>query len=166
MLAQIIPTRVHGYIGYGLMSLVTAAPDIMGFKDSKRAALPPRVGGLTGALYTIFTDFELGLVRVIPMRVHLLLDATGGALLAGSPFLLGTVRKGRRYWVPHVALGTSEVALALTTKTEPEDKRARRIGVPRHGARRRGRNHRVPRALVERSAKTVRMPAAKKLLPL
>jgi hypothetical protein len=166
MLAQIIPTRVHGYIGYTLTSLIAAAPDIMGFKDSKRAALPPRVGGLTGALYTIFTDFELGLVRVIPMRVHLLLDATGGALLAGSPWLLGTVREGRRYWMPHVVLGTSEVALALTTKTEPDDKRTRRLGKPSRGARRRARDHRVPRALVEGGAKNIRMPLAKKLLPL
>jgi hypothetical protein len=31
------------------------------------------------------TDYELGIVRLLPMLVHLALDAMSGALLAASP---------------------------------------------------------------------------------
>jgi hypothetical protein len=63
------------------------------------------------------TDYELGVVRMIPMPVHLLLDIAAGALLAVSPWLFGFA--DRVFW-PHLILGLLEIGAGLMTRTAPE----------------------------------------------
>jgi hypothetical protein len=45
------------------------------------------------------------------------LDATKGADLASSPWLLVFAKTGSRYWLPHALLGASNVLAALTSKS-------------------------------------------------
>ena len=89
-----------------------------------RAALTPRLAGAGATVYSLTTDYELGVIRVLPMPVHLALDAMSGALLAASPWLIGYARNGMRYWLPHALVGASEILAALTTKTQPPRRRA------------------------------------------
>jgi hypothetical protein len=50
--------------------------------------------------------------------VHLTLDVMSGALLAASPLLFGFAKdNGPRYWLPHALMGTTEVLVALMSKT-------------------------------------------------
>jgi hypothetical protein len=58
-------------------------------------------------------------LQFIPARVHLALDVAGGAALAIVPQLTGARKHGKKHWVPYLALGSLEVALALLTKPEP-----------------------------------------------
>ena len=52
------------------------------------------------------------------MPVHLTLDVMSGALLAASPWLFGFAKdNGPRYWLPHALMGTTEVLIALMSKT-------------------------------------------------
>jgi hypothetical protein len=67
--------------------------------------------------YSLLTDYEFGVVRVIPMPAHLAIDATSGALVAASPWLFGFAERGPRYRLSHVLIGLSEVLAALTSKT-------------------------------------------------
>ena len=53
------------------------------------------------------------------MRVHLVLDAVGGATLALVPQLSGARKRGKKHWLPHLAVGALEVGMAVFTKTEP-----------------------------------------------
>jgi hypothetical protein len=85
--------------------------------DGLRATAPPRGVGTLEGLYSNLTDYEVSAKNVIPMPVHLALDGVLGAFLASSPWALGTAKKGKRFWLPHVAVGSMEVFLALTTKT-------------------------------------------------
>ena len=56
--------------------------------------------------------------RVIPTQVHAVLDyLTGGTLVAASPWLFGFVGNGRKYWLPHVIVGATEILAAATAKT-------------------------------------------------
>jgi hypothetical protein len=114
-----IPTSVHGVVDYVTAPVLIAAPDIFGMRQTSPAAIAPRATGAAAAVYSTLTDYELGLRRVIPMRVHLLLDAVSGAALAAVPWLSGSARSGKRYWLPHAVVGAAEVALALATKTQP-----------------------------------------------
>jgi hypothetical protein len=54
-------------------------------------------------------------VKVLPYKAHLALDALGALALAATPFVTGQFAKGRKHWVPHVALCAFELAsLAMT----------------------------------------------------
>jgi hypothetical protein len=66
---------------------------------------------------SLLTDYELGVVRMIPMPVHLGFDVAAGLLLAVSPWLFGFAD---RVWVPYVVFGLAEIAAGLMTRTVPE----------------------------------------------
>ncbi len=119
MSLRFIPTRVHGVLDYMYGSVLLTAPELLQTKDEPQATLVSRMAGGGATAYTLLTDFELGAVKAISMRTHLLLDALSGALLAGAPWLLGYARGGPRYWLPHTSVGVAEVLAAMTTKTEP-----------------------------------------------
>ena len=113
---RFIPTRVHGMLDYGLGLVLIVAPYLLGFADGTAAQYLPQALGLLAIGQAILTDYELGLVRMIPMPVHLLLDVAAGALLAVSPWLFGFAD---RVWVPHVVFGVLEIGAALMTRTTP-----------------------------------------------
>ena len=68
------------------------------------------------------TDYPLGIVKVIPFKVHLALDALGAVALAATPFVTGQFKNGRHAWLPHVGLAAFELAsLAMTDPTAHGD---------------------------------------------
>ena len=119
MTTRVIPTKVHAIVDAVTGPTLVAAPNVGGFDDSAGSALPARAVGGGAAVLSALTDYELGLVRLVPMRVHLALDAMNGALLAAAPWLSRSAKRGKRYWLPHAIVGASEIALALMTKTQP-----------------------------------------------
>lgn len=126
MKIRVIPTKVHGTIDYVTAPALIAAPDLLRLDGARASALAPRVAGASAAVYSLLTDYELGLRRVIPMRVHLLLDALAGTALVLGPWVFGSARRGSRHWLPHALVGGGEIGLALTTKQEPPRARLRR----------------------------------------
>jgi hypothetical protein len=113
----LIPTRIHGMIDYLFGLLLIASPWLFGFDDESTAKWIPMIIGAGVMVYSVLTDYELGAARVIPMSVHLLLDAAGGILLAASPWLFGFADE---VWVPHLVLGLIELGTALMTQREPQ----------------------------------------------
>ena len=90
---------------------------MLGLHDAPWAATVPRLDGVAGVAYGLITDYELGLLRALPVPAHLAFDAAKGLFMALSPWLLGFARNGTRYWLPHVLMGTADVVVAATTKT-------------------------------------------------
>lgn len=113
---RIIPTRIHGMLDYLSGLLVAASPWIFGFADGGAKTWVPVVLGLGVILYSLTTDYELGLTKIIPMPIHLLLDLGGGAILAASPWIFGFADD---VWAPHLILGLLEIGASLTTQTGP-----------------------------------------------
>ena len=113
---RFLPTRIHGVIDYIWGVLLLASPWIFGFADGGAAQWVAVVVGLGAIAYSAVTDYELGLIRLAPMRLHLLLDGLGGALLAASPWILGFAD---RVYGPHLAFGLFAVVACLITQTEP-----------------------------------------------
>jgi hypothetical protein len=123
-----LSTRVHGYLDYLVGALLIAAPWILGFDRGGAESWVFVAAGAAALVYSLFTDYELGLVRRIQMPVHLWLDGISGILLAVSPWLFAfdeTVR------IPHVAAGVFEIVVALLTNTIPgyDRRRGARPGV-------------------------------------
>jgi hypothetical protein len=91
---RVISTRTHGAIDYATGAGMLAAPALLGISDEPAAARTLRAAGLVAMAYSLLTDYEFGLVRIIPMPAHLAMDATSGVLLAASPWLFGFAPRG------------------------------------------------------------------------
>ena len=83
------PSRVHGVLDYLVGLLLIAAPKIFGFEGTGIASQLPTLMGVATIVYSLLTRYELGLLKVLPFRVHLGIDALAGVLLAASPWLFG-----------------------------------------------------------------------------
>ena len=113
---RFIPTSVHGVLDYLVGALLIAAPWLFNFSRGGAETWIPVILGVGALVYSVFTNYELGVVRRIPMTTHLSLDAASGLLLAVSPWLFGF--STFVFW-PHLILGVFEIVAALTTKTAP-----------------------------------------------
>lgn len=113
---RVLSTRVHGFLDYTIGLLLIAAPWLLGFNhDGYETSVPVGVG-TSILIYNIFTDYEVGLVKRLPMRMHLVLDALISAFLAASPWLFGFV--GIVY-TPHLFTGILLLIAVLITRTTP-----------------------------------------------
>jgi hypothetical protein len=110
-----VDSTLHGVVDYSAGTfLLTAFPKVAGIGGT-RAARQIRTAGAIHAGYSTITDYPLGIVKLLPYRAHLAIDALGALALAATPFVTGQYRKGRSQWVPHVALCLTELAsLAMT----------------------------------------------------
>lgn len=113
---RFIPTTVHGVLDYLVGALLIAAPWLLGFANGGPEQWIPVALGAGALVYSLLTNYELGVARVIPMRTHLLLDLMSGVLLAVSPWLFGFAD---RVWVPHLVFGLLEIGASLMTRGVP-----------------------------------------------
>jgi hypothetical protein len=120
-----IDATLHGVTDYSVgTTLMTVFPSLVGISGTT-AGTQIRVAGAVHAGYSTITDYPLGVVKAIPYKVHLALDALGAVALAATPFLTGQHRKGTRHWAPHVGLCLFELgSLLLTDPTGRGDYKA------------------------------------------
>ena len=113
---RFIPTRVHGVLDYLTAGVLIAAPSLLGFRKSGVQTWLPIALGVGTIGYSLLTDYELGLFKVIPMPMHLALDAANGALLAASPWLFGFAEEVS---APHLGLGLFEIVVTASSQATP-----------------------------------------------
>ncbi len=117
---RFLPTKVHGLLDYLVGIALIAAPWLFQFQDvGGMAVYLPIVLGVGLIVYSIFTNYEWGLVKVLPMPYHLVVDFVAAALLALSPWLFGFANQKWNAWVPHVAVGVVVILVVLVSKTQP-----------------------------------------------
>ena len=116
MSLRVIPTSVHGVIDYVAGGTLYATPALLGLGDVPASARTLRLASAGAIGSSLMTDYEAGLVKLVPMPVHLTLDVMSGALIAASPWLFGFAGNGSRHWVPHALMGATEVLIALMSK--------------------------------------------------
>jgi hypothetical protein len=118
---RMIPTRIHGIADYLGGLLLLLAPNLLGFSEADAAAAwVPRILGVAFLGLAVLTRYELGLIKVIPMSVHLMVDYLASAFLIISPWLFGFADEPSNVWLPHVVLGVAYLLISLMTRTEPE----------------------------------------------
>ncbi|HYP17366.1 MAG TPA: SPW repeat protein [Opitutus sp.] len=114
---RFIPTRIHGVLDYALGLLLILSPRLFGFQTGGIEAKLPVILGVSALVYSLLTRYELGLVKVLPFRVHMTLDFLSGLLLAISPWVFGFADT---VWVPHVLFGLLEIGVVMMTVPAPD----------------------------------------------
>ncbi|MBV9195001.1 MAG: hypothetical protein JO168_12720 [Solirubrobacterales bacterium] len=110
-----VDATLHGVTDYAAgATLLTLFPRLANLEGTE-SARQIRIAGAIHAGYSTMTDYPLGVVKLIPFKVHLALDAVGALALAATPFVTGQWKQGTRHWLPHAALCVFELAaLAMT----------------------------------------------------
>jgi hypothetical protein len=127
---RFLPTRVHGALDYLVGIALILAPNVFQFSSSGGAAVwVPRVLGAGLIAYSIFTRYEWGLVKVVAMPYHLVIDLVASIALAASPFVFGFYSQTPNVWLPHLVVGVTVILVVLVTQTQPRG-RATGTGSP------------------------------------
>jgi hypothetical protein len=116
MTLGVIPPSVHGFFDYLLGAGAIVAPRLLGFADEPRAARALQFQGMMVLLYSVLTDYQWGVVRIIRFPTHLLIDALGATFLLLAPRLLAFRRSGGWY----AALGLFELAITFASQSSDE----------------------------------------------
>jgi cytochrome P450 len=109
-----ISSRTHACLDLTTAGLALALPRMLGASERTTKLLTAIALGKIG--YGLATRHELGLVKTLPMKTHLKLDALSGIALCGLPLVLDKQEK------PAVAaavigLGLVDIAAASLTET-------------------------------------------------
>lgn len=111
---RFIATKTHGFLDYLVGILLIAAPWIFGFDPGAPEGIVPIALGIMALVYSIVTNYEMGMIKLLPMKTHLMLDVLSGILLAASPWLFGFAD---RVYLPHLVIGLFEIFAGLMTRT-------------------------------------------------
>jgi hypothetical protein len=117
-----IDATLHGLTDYSVgTTLLTVFPRLAKVQGTESAD-QIRAAGAFHIGYSTVTDYPLGLLKLVPYKAHLALDALGAVALAATPFVTGQWKNGRRHWLPHVALCLFELSsLAMSDPTGAGD---------------------------------------------
>ena len=112
-------TATHGLVDYIVGGALMAIPPMLRMGWKSKAILSS--SGAVSGIYSTLTNYERGLVRVLPMKAHLTLDAISGGMLIGSALILDDEEPEVR--TAMACIGAFEIAASLLTETKPRDRR-------------------------------------------
>jgi hypothetical protein len=104
-----IDSTLHGVTDYTVGALLTTVLPKLAGVEGTESATQMRIAGAVHAGYSTLTDYPLGIVKLIPYKAHLAIDALGAIAIGALPFITGQYRKGPKRFVPHLALAMFEL---------------------------------------------------------
>ncbi|MDX1995368.1 MAG: hypothetical protein SF029_23490 [bacterium] len=108
---KVISSEAHGALDYLTAGTLLALPRLL--------RLSPKVTTLlTGAaigtfVYSLFTRYDLGLIKLVPFKTHLLFDLGSGLAFMGAPLLLRDEDETVNAMI--MGIGAFEVAASILT---------------------------------------------------
>jgi hypothetical protein len=118
---RFLSSRIHTIIGLIVGVLLLFAPQLFSF-DSQAATSVAMGVGVFIIVSELVTTSPYGLLKLVPMRIHLVLDYLTGAFLLLSPWLFGFADDAANEWVPHVIVGILVIGYALMTNPATDSK--------------------------------------------
>lgn len=121
-MTQFMNKTLHSYLDYPVALGLIAMPGILGLGAVNPLAFWLSIAtGFAALLLTIFTDHQFGLVKIIPYKLHLLVDFMVGAAFVAAPFILGFAGlEAAYYWV----LGATVLLVVALDNTRSAEKPA------------------------------------------
>jgi hypothetical protein len=90
MKLRFVPRQVHAYIDYPVAISLMAMPIVLGLGVSNPLAKWLSIAtGVAAFVLTVFTDHELGVIKVLPYWFHVDVDRVVGLTFVVAPFVLG-----------------------------------------------------------------------------
>ena len=116
---RFLPTKVHTALDFIVGIVLILLPSIFGFSDVGGGAVwLPILIGIASIIMGLFTQgYGFAVARIIPLKVHLMVDLLAGALLALSPWLWSFSDEATHVWVWQVVIGVALVVVSQVTKT-------------------------------------------------
>lgn len=110
--------HIHAYLDYPVGLSLIILPFVLGIGAINPMALWLSVAtGIAALALTFLTDHHLGVIRVLPYKLHLAVDFLVGVVFILTPSLLGLVGLDAAYfWI----LGATVLAVVGLDKTEQE----------------------------------------------
>src|SRR5271155_2066838 len=83
---KLLSPKIHGVLDYVVVVVFLAAPTLLGLHG-----IPAMLSYALSAIHlalTLVTDFQLGVVRLIPLPIHGWIELVVGTTLVASPWVL------------------------------------------------------------------------------
>lgn len=113
---NLIPARIHGILDFASAFALIAFAVVVG--GSGLAVATGVALGVVLIVVSLLTDYPLGVIRVIPFKVHSAGDYVGAFTLIAAPFILGFADQDTTLSVLYVATGAALVGVSLATDYE------------------------------------------------
>jgi hypothetical protein len=118
---KFITSKAHTVIGLVVGVLLLLAPSLFGFSDNATANTVTMGAGIFIILSELVTTSRMSPIKLIPMRIHLILDYLTGALILFSPWLFGFAEE---VTIPHVIVGILVIGYAAMTNPDVESEKS------------------------------------------
>jgi len=86
-----IPLKVHNILDYVAAIALSLSPFIFGFSDINEARNLYLILGGGLAAYSLMTRYPISLLKIIPVNLHMMFDASAGLVLMAAPWVLGYI---------------------------------------------------------------------------
>ncbi len=113
---RILSTKIHGILDYLVAIILIVMPWLLNFNGPNAATYVLVTLGVLTIIYSFFTNYEWGTIKIISMSMHLLVDLASGIFLALSPWLLGF---NKYIYLPHLLAGIIEIIVSTITIKTP-----------------------------------------------
>ena len=108
-----INTKLHGLLDY-LFGLLLMLPWIVNYFEDRQDTWVLAIIGSFTVIISLLTDYELSLVKLLPMPVHLVLDVLTALTLIALPFIFPLYHY-YLYWP--VVLGIGELIIVCLSSS-------------------------------------------------
>lgn len=108
-----LATKTHALLDYCIGVFLLLIPIIPGVAADHGESVIVMCTGLFMLSYNLATDYELGLLNVVSLQSHLMLDFFAGTFLAFSPWLFGF---SDIISIPLVVLGVYHMVTSFITQ--------------------------------------------------
>jgi len=110
---RFVTKTMHAYLDYPVAIALLTLPFLLGLGGSHQLALiAAPVAGAAAFVLTIFTDHHLGLVRILPYRLHLAVDLAVGITFLLLPLAFGFTGIDLAFYLLNGAAVVTVIALS------------------------------------------------------
>lgn len=117
---RFVTRTIHAYLDYPVAAALMGLPFLLGLGESNPLALWLSLAtGIAALVLTVLTDHHLGLIRVLPYKLHLTVDLIVGITFLAAPFLFGFAGLDSAFYLLNGA-----AVVAVISLTAPEEAEA------------------------------------------